>query len=436
VNPPSPESPHGEDGTAALSGLSAFGWMLLLGLFVFAAFVHHGLGPQHPGFQRHWYAPTAFFFESPVFSAWVATPQLAFAGFGGAALLLTCGVLLATRSALAVALALSSLAAVLLFVFYGVIAPGPWRFFGWRGSLSLVLVALCFGFAAAAPLLARSWLRLAWPLRVVVYLPFAVFAIGFLVDATGTDPELPFAISPWPVVPVFGLESCALLLSAGWLGTSLAIAGLARGPRRAAALAAIVAGLALPSLLLWTGSRLGLLPFQLRPALLLTLTLGCAIGIAVAARLRLADRGPALRRRARRLAVSAALIAGPLGAGQAWAFFDYQLTREVRARRIIDALGAYVEREQLYPDTLAELVESNDLDEIPRPAIGTGADGAPEFRYQSFGASYLLEFTATRWVQCAYTPAPIYDEDEDPEEYADEELGESWSCPSRPPELW
>ena len=44
----------------------------------------------------------------------------------------------------------------------------------------------------------------------------------------------------------------------------------------------------------------------------------------------------------------------------------------------------------------------------------------------------------TRWVQCAYTPAAVYDEDEE-EEYEDEDeedLAASWSCPSRPPELW
>ena len=134
--------------------------------------------------------------------------------------------------------------------------------------------------------------------------------------------------------------------------------------------------------------------------------------------------------------MGAGLVALPLAAGQAWAFFDYQLTREVRARAIIEALERHIERESHYPDSLEALVEAGDLKEIPRPSIGVGPGVGEPFLYQSFGASYLLEFTATRWVQCAYTPAPIYDDDEDPEEYADDELGESWSCPSRPPELW
>jgi hypothetical protein len=436
VTSASPESSPGGDRHAGRPGVPVLGLCLLLALIAFAATVHHGVGPPGTGFSQRWYAPTGFFFESEILSAWLSSPRLAFASFGGAGLLLTTGVLLASRSALAAALALASLAAVALFLFYGLIAPGPWRFFGWRGSASLVLVALCFGFSAAAPALARSWLRLAWPLRIAVYLPFAAFVVGFLCNATGTDPQLSFAISPWPVVPVFGLESGALFLAAGWGGTAIAVGGLARNARPGAAALAVAAGIAVPALLLWTGSTLGLFPFQVRPPLLLALALGCGLAIAVAASLRLADRGPALRRRARRLAVGAALIAVPLCAGQAWAFFDYQVTREVRARRIIDALVAWVQREEFYPESLEQLVESGDLEQLPRPAIGIASGGDEGFRYQSFGSSYLLEFTATRWVQCAYTPAPIYGEDEDPEEYADEDLGESWSCPSRPPELW
>ena len=432
---PSPESALGECKGRGANGLRVLGSFLFAGLIAFAAIVHHGIGPVGSGFQDHWYTPTGFLFENELTSGLVATPGLAFASFGGFALLLTIAVLLATRSALTHALALSGFGAVLLFLFYGVFAPSPWQFFGWRGSASLCLIALCFGFAAAAPSLATSWLRLSWPLRVIVYLPFVAFSIGFLCDATGTDTELLFAISPWPVVPVFGLETCALFLAAGWLGTAIAVAGLARSSGRGPALLALLLGLGVPVLLLLAGSRLGLFPFHLGPRLFVGVAIGCSFAIAAAATLRLADRGPALRRRARRLAVGAALIALPLCAGQAWAFFDYQLTREVRARKIIDALALYVEREELYPDDLAALVESDDLDEIPRSSIGIGPGIDDQFHYQSFGASYLLECTATRWVQCAYTPAPIYDDDEDPEEY-DEEVGESWSCPSRPPELW
>ena len=207
---PSPEPVHGEHRTGANLGLRALGWALLATLVGFAALVHHGIGPTGTGFQERWYTPTHFFFASEFFSHYVESPGMAFASLGGTALLLTLAVLLAARSALAKALALSAFGAVFLFVFYGVFAPSPWQFFGWRGSAALTLVGFCFGFSAAAPPLATSWMRLSWPLRIAVYLPFVLFAIGFLCNATGTDPELQFAISPWPVVPVFGLETCAL----------------------------------------------------------------------------------------------------------------------------------------------------------------------------------------------------------------------------------
>jgi hypothetical protein len=72
-----------------------------------------------------------------------------------------------------------------------------------------------------------------------------------------------------------------------------------------------------------------------------------------------------------------------------------------------------------------------------------------DFTYQGFGTSYLLEFSAPRWVQCAYNP-PYADEEgeenmddavsagvgDDGEDDDAESGGGSWSCPSKPPELW
>ena len=69
----------------------------------------------------------------------------------------------------------------------------------------------------------------------------------------------------------------------------------------------------------------------------------------------------------------------------------------------------------------------------------------PEFVYQNFGINYLLEFSAPRWVQCAYNPPYVDEADGEEEEFEDEEIpGEAdedglpgaWSCPSKPPELW
>ena len=143
-------------------------------------------------------------------------------------------------------------------------------------------------------MLAGSWLRLGWPLRVLTYLPFVLFAIGFLRNATGTDESLPFAISPWPIVPVFGMEVGGLFVTVGMLGTAIGVSGIASsgGSRGRMALAVVVALLA-PALLLLAGSGLRLLPFSVGPRLLVTVGLVCALAIALAATLGLRDRNRA-----------------------------------------------------------------------------------------------------------------------------------------------
>jgi hypothetical protein len=184
--------------------------------------------------------------------------------------------------------------------------------------------------------------------------------------------------------------------------------------------------------------------------------------------------GGALARRARHVLVGAALIGIPLVGSEVAARIDYFVTREIQARRILDGLALYVARETVYPDTLAELVKTGDLESVPEPAIGFGFLYDAPFRYQNFGTSFILEFPAPRWVECAYTP-PFADEEEDvdseplsaetdadealasdrPPDPSDERppnpadadypadaqgsgdsLDEAWSCPSKPPELW
>lgn len=420
------------------------GWGLLLLLLAYAAFVHHGLGPPKLGVAQ-WYEPRGFLFDIDATASLLEVPRQAFVGFGLPALLGVLAVSLATRSAVARALALASFVAVLLFVFYGAVAPFPWRFFGWRGSATLVLTALVVGFAAAAPFLAASWLRLAWPWRVAVYLPFAFTVVAFLRNATGTDPNLSFAISPWPAISVFGLEVGGLFIAIGLLGTGLGVAGLARarspGHGAGSALAGVALGLAAPMLVLLAGGALHIFPFGLGAGTLVAVAVAVALCITAVGLVRPGSGPEALARRARHIAVGAALLGVPLLAGQAWAYLDYYVTREIRAQTILDALAAYNERETLYPDTLEELVEAGDLEAIPEPDIGFDVFYDGEFRYQNFGTSFLIEFPAPRWVQCAYTPPYEYEDDEEEEEfYDDEDLtdedGEPWSCPSRPPELW
>lgn len=427
------------DAAARRRGSAAIGWLALVALLVWTACVHHGIGPAKQDPDPPWYAPRAFFFASEATSGLLDPPALAFAALGLPALVFAAAVVVATGSALASALALSCLVATLLFVFYGVVAPFPWLFFGWRGSAVLCLLGAVVGFALASPLLARRWLALAWPARIAVYTPFVAFSIILLRNATGTDATLPFAISPWPAVPVFGLETAALCIAIWLAGAALGIAGTAR--RRAGAGSGLVgwalAG-AVPLAVLATGSRLGLFPFRASLPALVGLALACAVATGVGSRLGARDAAN-LALRARAQGVAAALVGVPLLVGQVWAWSDYHRTREIRARSIIDALEAWFAREGLYPDGLDALVEAGNLARIPEPAIGFAALYDGSFAYQSFGTSFLLEFPAPRWVQCAYTPAPAL-EDFEPEEIAELEaegsLQESWSCPSKPPELW
>jgi hypothetical protein len=406
-------------------------------LLAYTAWIHHGIGPARPGFEGEWYTPQAFLFESDWTASLLRSRGLAFTSLGGPALLLGAAIALLSRSALATALGFAAATATWLFLFYGLIGAPTWQFFGWRGSAVLILTALPLGFALASPRLATRWLRLGWPLRIASYLPFVAFGLGFLRNATGTDPSLPFAISPWPAVPIFGLEVGALFVAIV-LGTTAAGGhALAREDRRALFVAL---ALVLPALGLGLGDLLGLFPFRVGAGVIGVLTVASAAAIALASFRGAGSRGARTARRVRAFGVAAVLVAAPVLAGEILAFADYTYTREVSARRVIEGLQRYVEREQLYPDELETLLETGDLAAIPTPTQGFGASGDDRFEYQNFGMSYLLGFTATRWVQCAYTPPVVYDDEEERLE-ALEELGEgageeAWSCPSRPPELW
>jgi hypothetical protein len=450
------------------------GWAAVAAAVGYAVLAHYGVGPSNKGIEWHWYTPRTFLLDVELLYPVFESVGRALFGMALPALALAALVFATCRSALGRALSLAAIVAVLLFTFYGVQAPFVWEFFHWRASAVLVVTALVVGFALAAPLLAASWLRLSWPLRLLVYLPvvFAVFA--FVRNATGTDESLRFAISPWPAVPVFGIEVGALFVTAWLGGTGLGLHALAhaRGsrPRLAAGLAL---ALALPALFVWIGSQLGFLPFRAGPRTYLAASLAAALGVALLRVLR--GGGERLATSARHVLAGAALVGIPLVGSEAVARYDYFLTREIRARRIIDALAVYLARETIYPDTLEDLVKAGDLDAIPEPAIGFGFLYDARFRYQSFGTSFILEFPSPRWVECAYTP-PYHEEDEeedgegleaaeeagtdeaaadeaeaatagedeaaasedaaDDSGEGDESLDEAWSCPSKPPELW
>jgi hypothetical protein len=415
-------------------------WIVLAVLLAYAALIHYGVGPKPNGGATHWYDPTGFLFGWEILTPLFEGPVRAVGGLSGVAAALATAVAIRGRSAVATALAFASVIAVALFTFYGVQADFVWRFFHWRGSAVIVTTALVVGFAVAAPLLAGSWLRLARPWRIAVYLPFFLAVLAFLCNATGTDPSLRFAISPWPAVPLFGLAVGAAFAAIAFAGAALGTGALALARTRsgvaAVALGAAGAGLglALSALLVRAASEAGLFPFRSGDRTLAGSILGTALLLVAVAGARWSGGRAALARSARGLAVGALLVALPLATGHLRSSADYRTSRDQRAGTIIDALQVYYEREQLYPDSLQELVGSGDLESIPEPRIGFGFLYDAGFQYQNFGISYLLDFPAPGWVQCAYNPPWVDDEADDEEDEGP--LGGAWSCPSEPPELW
>jgi len=447
------------------------GWALALTGCGYAALLHYGIGPGSGDGERLWSQPSGWLLE------WLAASSLAPLGEDvrlGLAVLtapaaaLALAVALVTRLALPRVLALAAFVACALFAFYGIQAPVVWRFFDWRWSAAMLLFSAIVAATALSPLLAARWLRLGWPARIALYAPIFVGVVLLERNVTGTDPALPFSISPWPAVQVFGLEVAASILSALILGVAggLALLDLAggRGPasRGGVAIAGAVVAGAFPSAPLGLGAAQGLLPFQPGARLLLATAAAAALSYVVAGW----SAGDRRRRRTYVWAVAGLLAGLPLLTGQVLTRVDYETTRSRRAPELIEALDAFYAREGSYPEQLAELREAGDLRAVPRPQVGFAFLAAPDFGYQSFGTSYLLEFSAPRWIQCAYSP-PYEDDFEEeglgPDDFEEEGLGPddfeeeglqpddfeeeglehdadeldgAWSCPSRPPELW
>lgn len=436
---------------------------VLLGLaLAWTALVHYGLGPR-PELGLHWWSPRGFLTRALVGSSWetlIADRSAGFAAFWTPVLALAGAVWLTTRSALLRAAAISTALAAAMFLFYALgsgITQVAWNLFHWRASGTMLAVAGLVGAIVVSPWLAARWLDLPWPARLFWFLPVAFLVLAIERNVTGTNPRLPFAISPWPVVQVFALETVGTTVAAGLAGIGLGLFGLARwraGRGIGLAALAIAACAALPIGWLWLGSR-GLLPFHVGRAQLLAAGSLTLAGVAAAGAIGWRQGSEALQRRALAAGTGALLLGLPLLLGEVWARIDYSRTRDVYARRVIDALQQYYARESIYPDSLDALVQSGDLDAVPRPAIGFGFLDDSSFTYQAFGTSFLLEFAAPRWVQCAYNP-PYSDEadaaggDEQngaPAEStphvaaagpdaAGDVRGGAWSCPSSPPELW
>lgn len=424
--------------------LAWVGWILTGALLGYAALLHKGIGPIPRNLESNWYNPNPFLLsalEGSSLGGAMESTGSAIALLALPALAVAVAVFLTTRSAVARMLGAASVIAVALFAYYGVQAPGVWSFFHWRWSACMALFSVCLGAAVTAPLLAESWRRRGWPLRLLIYLPLFVAAVVFERNVTGTDDALMYAISPWPAVQVFGLEvfasAVALLLLGVATGLGIASGGRerTRGDQAALSIVAALVAAAIPTLALWLGSQQGLLPFGAGPVLLAATAVIALLALAIAATLGVDRRSHQLGDRARIWALGGLLLGMPLLVGQTLTHRDYATTRDTQAAQLIDALQSHFDQQSIYPERLEELVESGSLAEIPRPRIGFALLSQQDFLYQSFGTSYILEFSAPRWIQCAYNP-PYQDEYEEEEEEELEDLGGAWSCPSKPPELW
>jgi len=332
--------------------------------------------------------------------------------------------------------------ATLCFVFYSVEARFVWSFFRWRWSASLALFSAVVAAAASAPLLAASWLRQPWPLRIGLYLPILLGVLVYERNVTGTDPALRFAISPWPVIQIFGLELAAACIGAAVMGVGFGLAAAARARRGGGAALWILgaaAAAALPGLALGVAASQDLLPFGAGLGFFVLLGVAALLAFVLAATLGLGGSAERTAERALVWSVAGVLVLAPIALGQVLARLDYVATRDGHARTIIEALDRYRAREGAFPDELPQLVAAGDLESLPVPRIGFAPLTDQEFVYQNFGESYLLEFSAPRWIQCAYNP-PYLEDEEDGEaapEEGDDGLGTGqWSCPSKPPELW
>jgi hypothetical protein len=437
------------------------GVILLLSV-AYAAALHHGLGPRPelPESALRWWSPRGFLMQALVGSSWESLLNdraKGMAVFGTPSLLLAIALWATTRSALARAAAVTTTLAIVFFLYYALGSGNAqlvWNFFHWRWSGTMLAVATVMGCAIASPWLAASWLRLGWIARLAWFLPITAAVLVIERNVTGTNAILPFAISPWPAVQVFGFEAIGTTLAAELGGVALALIGLCwlRRGRRALGLLVLLAGVALPAGWLALGAG-GLLPFRVTLQRQSHAVVVCAVLFAIAA-IGVRFDPERLRRRAVHTAAASVLLGLPLFVGEAWARWDYTRTRDVYAQRIIDALNSYYAVETTYPESLDQLVEAKLLDAIPKPQIGFPLPGDDQsvFTYQGFGTSYLLEFSAPRWVQCAYNPPYLDEEGEEAEEVRapdvaqggegaapegeDDMSGGAWSCPSKPPELW
>ncbi len=401
----------------------------------------------------------------------VPLTEMARGGFPGALapILLFCappialfaaGLALFRKSALARAAVFCAALLMCIFVYYGYRAEQVWRFFEWRfaavsASFALIVTAIAF-----APSLLGSLSRRSRALAALVALA-AVAAIGVLsTEITGTNSEMPFNVSPWPIITLFGLLLVGATIAAAHTGAGAAVWVRSKLGRPFGWILGALLALA-------TGGLAGALVFSAPGGRVLVALIALVYAVLCMLAARRDLRGGA-RSGVTRLVAGALLLLAIVGANRVAAALQRQ-ARDSTALEVLVALEDYKKKHATYPETLDELVPEF-LSEVPRPPIGLIRDEDDRFQYSNYGDSYALEFASVLWVQCQYSP-PYEFASSDPEEAAEEEaatderetwespdvaapreptedelalqatlaehgLNGSWSCPEEPPKLW
>ncbi len=436
-------SSGGED-IAKKTLLPAFvGWIALVALGGYAAFLYRGIGSAPGGWASEWWHPTSFLILNPTVSGWTDVPAQGVLILSLPSIALAAAVFLGTRSSLARALAVSLVVTSVAFCAVALIASPTWEHFHWRLSVVLMLIGLSIGCAIMSPALAAAWLRRGPLVRWLIYLPLAFAVVALMRNATGTDATLPANISPWPAITVFGLEMGAYSIVGALLGLAIGLAGISQwGKRTGVVLLGVLVGCAFPAI--WFHQRFS----NTEPGELVVMTILTVVALGLASITRGGDRTSRLAQRAATFALGAALVLAPIYAGRAWAAADYTVNKFVRARIATNALAQYYAKEGVYPDRLTELTEQNYLDALPKPRVGfdffyqLGLLPPIEFDYRGLGSGYVLEFNSTEWVQCAYNPPWVaggggeYEDEYAEESDSDDRTTEAWSCPDTRPALW
>lgn len=333
------------------------------------------------------------------------------------------------------------------FSFYGLHAPGIWGFFSWRWPAVTLSMALILASLILAPSLFR-WARgLSLIARAAALSAVVLVVYLSSVEITGTNWALPANISPWPVITMFGFLLFGYFAVA--IHTAVGLGALLRARVRGPA--AISAGILASALLSGAATWLILSTPTVRTMVLTGLLGAIAASIVL---VRDTDPADAASRGWNQLGAAALVVSLILLSDQA-ASRDLAGARNRVAPIVLDALQAYWETNQDYPDSLQSLVPDY-LEEIPRPRVGLIQHEGERFLYTNLGDSFVLEFAGAKWVQCAYSPpyqglalgfgdpngadpnafAPAMPDVAAGAEGLEATLAGSWSCDPTLPRLW